>query len=83
MGVGYHNLFGDMIYTMVTRQTDISYATVKLSHSSVAVVDIHSHGTKHCMRYLYATQRTQSWEDLEEHDRQCPVSTATDLMEYG
>jgi hypothetical protein len=41
---------------MTTCHPDIAFTSVKLSQSNSRPAEIHYHGLKHAIRYLYATQ---------------------------
>ena len=56
----YRNILGEPTYTMITYHPDVSYATVKCAQSSSCLAKVHYRVVKHCMCYLYTTQK----EDL-------------------
>ena len=56
MQIRYRGGVGELIWAMTTCRPDLTYASVKLSQSNSAPAEIHFHGLKHAIRYLYATR---------------------------
>jgi hypothetical protein len=52
----YRAGIGELIWAMTTWQPDIAYTGVKLSQSNSAPAEIHYHGLKHAIQYLYITR---------------------------
>jgi hypothetical protein len=55
MQLKYRAGVGELIWTMTTCRPDIAYTSVKLSQSNSTPAEIHYHGLKHAIRYLYIT----------------------------
>ena len=55
MGFGYRQAIGELIYTMVTCRSDISFPVIKLAQYSSKPPAIHFEAVKHIFRYLNAT----------------------------
>ena len=73
MQLSYRAGVGELIWAMTTCRPDIAFASVKLSQSNSAPHNIHYHGLKHTIKYLYATRtdgiyywRTSTRHDLNE-----------------
>ena len=73
MQLSYRAGVGKLIWAMTTCPPDIAFASVKLSQSNSAPHNIHYHGLKHTIKYLYATRtdgiyywRTSTRHDLNE-----------------
>jgi hypothetical protein len=56
MGIKYRNVLGELIFALVTCRPDISYAVVRCAQSATAPHEIHYHGLKHPLKYLYSTK---------------------------
>jgi hypothetical protein len=56
MQLKYRAGVGKIIWAMTTCRPDISYASVKLSQSNSNPAEIHYHGLKHTIQYLYITR---------------------------
>jgi hypothetical protein len=56
MQLKYRAGIGKLIWAMTTCRPDISYASVKLSQSNSNPAEIHYHGLKHTIQYLYITR---------------------------
>ena len=56
MGIKYRNALGEVIYALVTCRPDISYAVVKCAQATIHPHEIHYHGLKHLLKYVYTTR---------------------------
>jgi hypothetical protein len=56
MQIKYCAGVGELIWAMTTCQPDIAFTSVKLSQSNSTPAEIHYHGLKHAIRYLYMTR---------------------------
>lgn len=56
MGIKYRNVLGELIFALVTCRPEISYAVVKCAQATTAPHEIHYHGLKHLLKYLYSTK---------------------------
>ena len=73
MQINYRTGVGEIIWAMTTCRPDIAFTSVKLSQSNSAPHQLHYHGLKHTIKYLYATRddgiyywRTKPCDDLKE-----------------
>ncbi len=55
MGFGYRSGIGKLIYALVTRRPDLSYAVVRCALNNIFPAEIHYHVVKHILKYLYLT----------------------------
>jgi hypothetical protein len=55
MQIKYRADVGKLIWAMMTCHPDLAYASVKLSQSNSTPAEIHFHGLKHAIHYLYTT----------------------------
>ena len=55
MQLTYHSGVGKLIWAMTTCRPDLSYAGVKLSQSNSCPHELHYHGLKHALKFLYTT----------------------------
>ncbi len=53
MQLGYCSGVGELIWAMTTCQPDLTFTSVKLSQSNSCPHEIHYHGLKHALKYLY------------------------------
>jgi hypothetical protein len=53
MQLGYCLGVGELIWAMTTCQPDLPFTSVKLSQSNSCPHEIHYHGLKHALKYLY------------------------------
>ena len=81
---------GELIYAMTTVRPDTAFAAVKLSQSSVCPAEIHYHGLKRTLRYLYHTRedglhfwRSEPQCDLPEKLPPVIRSNRQDLLLQG
>ena len=51
----YWGAIGELIWAMTTCHPDSAFASVKLSQSNSRPAELHYHGLKHAIRYLYTT----------------------------
>jgi hypothetical protein len=51
--LSYQSGVGELIWAMTTCRPDLAYTSVKLSQSNTAPADIHYHGLKHALKFLY------------------------------
>ena len=56
MGFGYRSGIGELIYAMITCRPDLSYATVAAAQNSACPAEIHYHGVRNILKYLYLTR---------------------------
>ena len=56
MQLGYRSGIGELIWDMTTCRPDVTYSSVKLSQSNSCPHEIHYHGLKHALKYLYHTK---------------------------
>lgn len=91
MGVKYRNVLGELIFALVTCRPDISYAVVKCAQATTAPHEIHYHGIKHLLKYLYTTRddgiyywREQANDTLLPHlPLPSITSSTTDLLTHN
>jgi hypothetical protein len=48
-----HSRVGELIWAMTTCRPDLAYASVKLSQSNSCPHELHYHGLKHALKFLY------------------------------
>jgi hypothetical protein len=53
MQLNYRSGVGELIWAMTTCPPDLSYASVKLSQSNSCPHELHFHGLKHALKFLY------------------------------
>ena len=53
MQLNYHSGVGEFTWAMTTCHPDLSYASVKLSQSNSCPHELHFHGLKHALKFLY------------------------------
>jgi hypothetical protein len=58
MQLNYWAGMGELIWAMTTYRPDVAFASMKLSQSNLCPHEIHYHGLKHALKYLYST-----WDD--------------------
>jgi len=87
MQMKYRGGVGELIWAMTTCRPDIAFASVKLSQSNSRPAEIHYHGLKHAIRYLYTTRsdglyfwRTRPRPDLPDLPLPTINSNAQDLL---
>jgi hypothetical protein len=56
MQLTYRCGVGELIWAMTTTRPDVAFASVKLSQANAAPDEIHYHGVKHALEYLYSTR---------------------------
>jgi hypothetical protein len=56
MQLNYRSGVGELIWAMTTCRPDLAYASVKLSQSNSCPDEIHFHGLKHALKFLYASR---------------------------
>jgi hypothetical protein len=56
MQIKYCASIGELIWAMTTCRPDIAFTSVKLSQLNSTPAEIHYHGLKHAIRYLYMTR---------------------------
>ena len=76
LGFSYHQSIGELIYTLVTCQPEISFSTIKLSHYSAAPPEIHYEAFKDIYRYLQATKNDGIYYWRKEPRMDLPLGTA-------
>jgi hypothetical protein len=86
----YRTGVGELIWAMTTCRPDIAFTSVKLSQSNSTPAEIHYHGLKHAIRYLYITRndgiyfwRTSPRLDLPERPLPIISSHPQDLLLEG
>lgn len=87
MHIKYRGGVGKLIWAMTTCRPDISFTSVKLSQSNSRPAEIHYHGLKHAIRYLYITRtdglyfwRTRPRPDLPDAPLPTINSANQDLL---
>ena len=55
-GFAYRSGIGELIYAMITARPDLAFATVCASQNSACPADIHYHGVRHILKYLWHTK---------------------------
>ena len=90
MGFGYRSGIGELIYAMITCRPDISYATVAAAQHSACPAEIHYHGVRNILKYLYITReeglyfwRSEPNENLDYVEPPKFNSNAHDLLADG
>lgn len=90
MGISYRSGVGELIYALVTCRPDISHAVVRCAQNCVCPHEVHYHGVKHVLKYLFLTKSEglYFWRETPNDalpDRGLPVlmSTAHDLLIDG
>jgi hypothetical protein len=58
MQLSYRSGVGKLIWAMTTCQPDLAFASVKLSQSNSCQHELHVHGLKHALKFMY-----NSWDD--------------------
>jgi hypothetical protein len=58
MQLNYHLGVGKLIWAMTTCRPDLAFASVKLSQSNSCPHELHFHGLKHTLKFMY-----NSWDD--------------------
>jgi hypothetical protein len=53
MQIGYRSGVGELIWAMTTCRPDLAFSSVKLSQSNSCPHELHYHGLKHALKYLY------------------------------
>ncbi|KAL7523787.1 hypothetical protein ACHAXR_000330, partial [Thalassiosira sp. AJA248-18] len=56
MGFGYRNGIGEAIYAMITARPDLSYAVTRSAQYSACPHELHYHGVRHMLKYMYITR---------------------------
>ncbi len=56
MQIDYHSGIGELIWAMMTFRPDLAYSSIKLSQSNSCLQEVHYHGLKHALKYLYHTK---------------------------
>ena len=56
MQLGYRSGVGELIWAMTTCRPDLAFASIKLSQSNSCPHELHYHGLKHALKYLYHTK---------------------------
>lgn len=56
MGFAYRSGIGELIYAMTTCRPDLSYAVVRAAQYSVNPAEIHYHGVRSMLKYLWYTR---------------------------
>jgi hypothetical protein len=86
MQIGYQLGIGKLIWAMTTCCPDLSYSSVKLSQSNSCPHEIHYHGLKHALKFLYHSKddglylwRTQPRMELPEGPLPSIASNRQDL----
>ena len=90
MGFTYRSGIGELIYPMITCRPDLSYGVVRASQYNACPAEIHYHGVRHMLKYLWHTRddgiffwRPEPRMDLPQVDPPEIKSTAHDLMMDG
>ena len=53
MQLSYRSGVGELIWAMTTCSPDLAYTSVKLSQSNTCPAEVHYHGLKHALKFLY------------------------------
>ena len=56
MQLNYRSGVGKLIWAMTTCRPDLSYASVKLSQTNSCPHELHYHGLKHALKFLYTSR---------------------------
>jgi hypothetical protein len=87
MQLGYRSGIGELIWDMTTCRPDLTYSSVKLSQSNSCPHEIHYHGLKHALKYLYHTKddglyfwRTHPRMELPEGPLPTVNNTCQDIL---
>ena len=56
MDITYQSGVGELIWAMTTYQPDMAFAREKLSQANSTPHELHFHGVKHALKYLYSTK---------------------------
>ena len=90
MRLSYRSGVGELIYALITCRPDISHVVVRCAQNCICPHEIHFHGVKHILKYLYLT-KSEGLYFWREHpndllpDKSAPTlsSTAHDLLMDG
>jgi hypothetical protein len=87
MQLNYPSGVGELIWAMTTCCPDLAYSSVKLSQSNSCPHEIHYHGLKHALKFLYHSKddglyfwRTHPRMDLPEGPLPPIISNCQDLL---
>jgi hypothetical protein len=87
MQLTYHSGVGELIWAMTTCQPNLAYTSVKLSQSNMCPHELHFHGLKHTLKFLYSTKdnglyfwRTQPRPQLQEGPLPQVNSNSQDIL---
>ena len=90
MGFSYRSGIGELIYPMITCRPDLSYGVVRSSQYSACLAEIHYHGVRHMLKYLWFTRadgiyfwRPTPREDLPRKEPPDIKSSAHDILLDG
>jgi hypothetical protein len=90
MRLSYRSGVGELIYALVTCRPDISHAVVRCAQNCICPHEVHYHGVKHILKYLYLTKseglyfwREQPNDLLPDKPTPTLSSTAHDLLMEG
>ena len=90
MRMSYRSGVGELIYALVTCRPDISHAVVRCAQNCICPHEIHYHGVKNILKYLYLTKseglyfwRAQPNDLLPDNPAPTLSSTAHDLLMEG
>jgi hypothetical protein len=56
MDISYRSRVGELIWAMTTCRPDLAFTSVKLLQANCAPHELHFHGVKHALKYLYSTK---------------------------
>ncbi|KAL7532881.1 hypothetical protein ACHAWF_004272, partial [Thalassiosira exigua] len=56
MGFGYRSGIGELIYPYITCRPNLAYSTVRALQYGACPAEIHYHGVRHALKYLYLTR---------------------------
>lgn len=90
MGLKYRNGVGELIYALVTCRPDISYAVVKCAQNTVTPHEVHYHGLRHLLKYLYVTRQDGLYYWRQTSNTSLPLvpnptihSSPSDILQTG
>jgi len=90
MSLNYRRAIGELIYALLMCRPDLSYTVIRSAQNSAAPHEIHYHGVRHILKYLYLTRddgiyfwRLEPNKDLPAVDLPKIKGTVADLLMGG